>query len=86
MFLNKTLQLKPAYGRKYTTIKSFKEDFIKNLDFLCNGTTSYTSIRDIDYMINNGIENLFIEINNKNHYIIRNGKIQKGYLNETKDN
>lgn len=79
-FLNKTIELLPAYGRLYKTQKSFKNDFNDRKDFLIkNG--SYMSKYDLSHMIRNGTETIFIQIKYTNIYIVRFGKIQK-WVNE----
>lgn len=69
------MEIKAAYGRRYETKKSFIEDFVGNKDFKIVGGP-YTSIRDLNMMIEDGVMTCHIEINNKIIYIIRYGKIQ----------
>ena len=75
-FLNKTIELFPAYGRTYQTIKSFTKDWNDNKDFHTD-KGSYTSKEELLNLKEKlGIENIFIMINHKAVYTFRNGELK----------
>ena len=80
LFLDKTIELKPAYGRLYKTQKQFKKDFNDRKDFLImNGP--YMSKDNVNLMLEEGILNIYIKINFATVYVVRLGTIQ-GWVNK----
>jgi len=73
--INNTIELIPAYGRRYKTQKAMKADFKNNKDFASE--LGYTSIRDLESMVKQEIETVYCQVNNTIIYIVRFGKIQK---------
>lgn len=69
-----TLELKPAYCRKYISEKQFKNDFNNGKDFYTE-LREYFSIRNINALKDNFQTAYFMS--NKPIYIIRFGEIQE---------
>ena len=69
-----TLELKPAYCRKYISEKQFKNDFIDGKDFYAE-LRGYCSIRDIK-ALKDDFQTVYFMLN-KPIYIIRFGEIQE---------
>ena len=75
LFLDKTIEIFPAYGRLYKTQKKFKDDFLNYKDFrMENGL--YMAKDNISFMIKDDVINVFIRIKNSIVYVIRNNTIQ----------
>jgi len=71
--LDKTLELIPAYSRRYKQKSHFVRDWKSGKDFKIKDGP-YCSIVDLSEIIKKGYQTVHIEINYKTIYIIKDGK------------
>lgn len=69
MAYGKTFRIIPAYGRVYTDLVQALTDWQKGKDFF--SVEGYCSIRDIDYIRENGYDTVTIQIQNSEGIICR---------------
>lgn len=70
-----TIELVPAYGRSYKTVQEFQKDFDLGLDFNIKFGPMMNK-EDLQYMLDDGVQNVYIKINHRNVYLIRNGSLK----------
>ena len=84
-FLDKTLRVFPSYGREYKNKKEMLKDWNDKKDFQTERGQYFSRI-DINDIVKNGIETVYIEINNKTIYIVRFGSINNEFNHNGEEN
>lgn len=62
--MSTTFVVTPAYDHRYSTEEAVREAWLKGVDFRIHGTSTYFSIRNRQYLLDQGFEHVVIVYHN----------------------